>query len=95
LNQHGFAHAALAFAIGDTAAGYAAQSYLPTGSDVITVELKIKYLAKAIGQKLCAIGKVVRQGGRITVVFAEVFATDGGALTKVALLQGTVLPLEK
>lgn len=95
MNQHGFAHAALAFAIGDTAAGYAAQSYLPTGSDVLTVELKINYLAKAIGQELCTIGKVVRQGGRITVVFAEVFAIDGDALTKVALLQRTMLPLEK
>ena len=95
MNKHGFAHAALAFAIGDTVAGYAAQSYLPTGSDVLTVELKINYLAKAIGQKLCAIGKVVRQGGRITVVFAEVFAIDGDALTKVAVLQRTMLPLEK
>ena len=95
MNKHRSAHAALAFAIGDTAAGYAAQSYLPTGSDVLTVELKINYLAKAIGQKLCAIRKVARQGGLITVVFAEVFAIDGYALTKVALFQGTMLPLEK
>ena len=46
LNQHDFAHAGLAFTIGDTAAGCAAQSYLPAGSDVLTVELKVNYLAR-------------------------------------------------
>lgn len=95
LNQHNFAHAALTFAVGDTAAGYAAQSYLTAGSDVLTVELKVNYLAPAIGQKLRGIGKVVRPGGRITVVVAEVFASDDDALTQVALLQGTMLPLAK
>lgn len=95
LNQHGVVHAGLAFAIGDTAAGYAAQSYLPPGADVITVELKVNYLAPTIGQKLRGIGKVVRPGGRITVVSAEVFAIDGDTLNKVALLQGAMLPLAK
>ena len=95
LNQHGFAHAGLAFAIGDTAAGYAAQSHLSTGSDVLTIELKVNYLAPAIGERLRGIGKVVKPGGRITVVSAEVFAIDGNTLTKVALMQGTMLPLAK
>ena len=95
LNQHGFAHAGLAFAIGDTVAGYAAQSYLPPESDVLTVELKVNYLAPAIGQKLRGIGRVVRPGGRITVVSAQIFAIDGDTLSKVALLQGTMLPFAK
>ena len=95
LNQHNFAHAALAFALGDTAAGYAAQSYLTAGSDVLTIELKVNYLAPAIGKKLRGIGKVIRSGARITVVAAEVFAIDGGALTQVALLQGSMMPLLK
>ena len=68
----------MAFAIGDTAAGYAAQTYLTAGSDVLTVELKVNYLAPAVGQTLRAVGTVIRSGRRITVVSDEVFAIDGG-----------------
>ena len=95
LNQHNFAHAGLAFAIGDTAAGYAAQTYLTAGSDVLTVELKVNYLAPAAGQTLRAVGTVIRSGRRITVVSDEVFAIDGDTQSKVAMLQGTMLPLAK
>ena len=43
--QHGYAHAALIFAIGDSAAGYAALSVMPDEFEVLTAEMKINLLA--------------------------------------------------
>jgi uncharacterized protein (TIGR00369 family) len=85
--QHGYAHAALTFALGDSAAGYAALSSMPEGAEVLTVEMKINLLAPAAGT-LAAEGRVVRTGRRLVVVTAEV--RSGAAL--VALLQGTMVP---
>ena len=90
--QHGFAHAGLAFAIGDSAAGYAALSAMPEGAEVLTVEMKINLLAPAAGERLVATGRVVRAGRRVVVVTAEVEAEAAGARRLVALLQGTMIP---
>ncbi|MEI4487699.1 PaaI family thioesterase [Frigidibacter sp. MR17.14] len=92
--QHGFAHAAASFAIGDSAAGYAALGLMEPGQEVLTVEMKINLMAPAIGSLLVAEGRVIRPGRRITVVAAEVFAEDGsGSRRQVALLQGTMIPV--
>ncbi|MDJ0825130.1 MAG: PaaI family thioesterase [Rhodobacter sp.] len=91
--QHGFAHAAVSFALGDSAAGYAALSLMEGPDEVLTVEMKINLLAPAQGARLHAKGHVVRPGRRLVVVGAEVWAeTDGGAV-QVALLQGTMIPV--
>lgn len=94
LQQHGAAHAALAFALGDSAAGYAALTTMPEGAEVMTVEMKINLLAPAVGEALEAEGRVVRAGRRLTIVTAEVFALTGAARKSVALLQGTMIPVE-
>ena len=88
--QHGYAHAALTFAIGDSAAGYAALSAMPEGREVLTSEMKINLVAPARGPVLRAEGRVVRAGRRLVVVTAEV--TDAGGL--VAILQGTMVPVD-
>jgi uncharacterized protein (TIGR00369 family) len=92
--QHGAAHAALAFAIGDSAAGYAALSLMPEGAEVMTVEMKINLLAPAVGEAFVATGQVVRAGRRLTVVQAEVVAVMGDRQKPVAILQGTMIPVE-
>ena len=94
LQQHGAAHAALAFGLGDSAAGYAALSLMPDGAEVMTVEIKINLLAPARGEVFEALGEVVRAGRRLTVVRAEVFALSGATRKSVALLQGTMIPVE-
>lgn len=90
--QHGFAHAGLAFAIGDSAAGYAALSAMPEGAEILTVEMKINLILPAAGARLIATGRVVRAGRRIVVVTAEVEAERDGARRMVAILQGTMVP---
>ena len=94
LQQQGAAHAALAFGLGDSAAGYAALSVLPQGSEVVTVEMKINLLAPAVGDRLVAEGRVVRPGRRIVVVGAEVWAESGEVRKHVATLLGTMVPVE-
>ncbi|NDR55962.1 PaaI family thioesterase [Aliiruegeria sabulilitoris] len=93
LQQHGYAHAGLTFSLGDSAAGYAALSMMPEGAEVMSVEVKINLLAPAEGDRLIAIGKVVKPGRRLVVVSAEVFADNVGTRKQVALLQGTMIPV--
>ena len=95
--QHGVGHAGLTFALGDTAAGYAALTLMAEEAEVMTVEMKINLMAPARGDRLVAEGRVIRAGRRITVVTTEVFAetTTAGAAERelVAILQGTMVPV--
>ncbi|UWQ78469.1 PaaI family thioesterase [Leisingera sp. S132] len=91
--QHGVAHAALSFAIGDTAAGYAALTLMPEDSEVMTAEMKINLLAPGAGDLLRATGKVIKPGRRLVIVTAEVHAVTGQEEKLVALLQGTMVPV--
>ncbi|MFC6688357.1 PaaI family thioesterase [Jhaorihella thermophila] len=92
--QQGFAHAALSFALGDTAAGYAALSVMPENSEVLTAEIKINLLAPGIGDRLRATGRVIKPGRRLVVVSADVHAIDSGRETLIAVLQGTMVPVQ-
>lgn len=91
--QHGFAHAGASFALGDSAAGYAALSTMPEGSEVLTIEMKINLIAPARGRFLVARGEVLKAGRRLSVVRATVEAEAAdGSRKPVALLQGTMIP---
>jgi len=89
--QHGHAHAGAAWAIADSAAGFAAQSLMAAGDGVVTVELKINLLAPARGEALVARGAVVRAGRTLTICRADVFAVSDGTETAVATALGTFM----
>ena len=91
--QHGFAHAALACALGDSAAGYAALTVMPEDREVVTSEMKIHLLAPARGARLVARGRVVKPGRRLVIVTADVYAVTAGVETHAALLTGTMVPV--
>lgn len=91
--QQGFSHAALAFAIADSAAGYAALSVMPPEAEVLSVEIKINLLSPGSG-RLVAEGRVIKPGRRLVIVAADVWAEDGAAPRRhVAVLQGTMIPV--
>jgi uncharacterized protein (TIGR00369 family) len=92
--QHGADHAALAFALGDSAAGYSALTLLPEGAEVMTAEIKIHLLRPATGDRLIARGEVIKPGRRLIVVRSDVVAVRSGAETLVATLLGTMVPVE-
>lgn len=93
LQQQGAGHAALAFAIGDSAAGYSALTLMPDDQEVLTAEIKINLLAPAVGDFLRATGRVIKAGRRLTVVAAEVEAIQDGTAKTIAVLQGTMVPV--
>ena len=88
--QHGAGHAALAFAIGDSAAGYAALTMMEEGAEVMTAEIKINLLAPSINGPLLAKGRVVKAGRRLIVVQSDIFDAKG---KQIAILQGTMVPV--
>ena len=92
--QHGFAHAGAVAIIADSACGYAALSLMPPGAGVLTTEFKINLLAPAAGERLVAIGRVVRPGRTLSVAQAEVWAERDGTRTLVALMTATLMALE-
>ncbi|MBL4915867.1 PaaI family thioesterase [Szabonella alba] len=92
--QQGAGHAGVTFALADTAAGFAALSLMPEDREVMTVEAKINLLAPALGEALIARGRVVKAGRRLSVVTAEVFARAGERETCIAILQGTMIPVD-
>jgi uncharacterized protein (TIGR00369 family) len=92
--QHGVAHAGLTFALGDTAAGYAALSLMPEGREVMTSEMKIHLLRPASGVRLEARGRVLKPGKRLIVAQADVFAIGPNGETHVATLIGTMVPVD-
>ena len=93
--QHGYAHAGLAFSLGDSAAGYAAMTLFDPSCDVVTAEMKINLLSPALGDSLIAIGRVIKLGRRLTVVAADVFAVRGDTRKLIAVLQGTMVPVDQ
>ena len=93
--QQGLAHAALAFALGDSAAGFSALTLMDAGQDVVTAEMKIQLMAPAAGAALIAEGRVLRAGRRLVVAASSVYAIpQGGARVHVAELLGTMVPVE-
>jgi uncharacterized protein (TIGR00369 family) len=91
--QHEVGHAGLTFALGDTAAGYAALTLMADEAEVMTAEMKINLLAPAQGDRLIATGRVVKAGRRLTVVTADVEVEAAGKRRLIAVLQGTMVPM--
>lgn len=92
--QQGAGHAGVTFALGDTAAGYAALSVMPEGREVMTVEMKINLLAPAVGRRLVATGEVLRAGRRLVIVRAGVVAERDSGPVAVAEMLGTMIPVD-
>jgi uncharacterized protein (TIGR00369 family) len=90
--QNGFLHAGVVTSVADSACGYAALTMMAPGSDVLSVEFKVNLLAPAVGDRLRAVGTVVRSGRTLTVCSGEVVAlTEGRPDKQVALMQATMI----
>lgn len=89
--QHGFFHAGITCTIGDSAGGYAAFSLFPAGSAILTAEFKVNLLAPAAGERLRAVGRVVKPGRTLTVCDVDVYALAGGRETPCAKLLQTLM----
>jgi acyl-coenzyme A thioesterase PaaI-like protein len=60
---------------------------------VLTVEYKINLLAPAAGERLIAVGEVVKQGRTLAITRGEVQAEKGDRRTLCAIMQQTLIVL--
>jgi len=84
-------HGGIVTAIVDSACGYAALSLMPAGTEVLTVEYKVNFLAPARGARLVARGRVMRPGRTISVCSGDVVAVDGAETTLIATMLATMI----
>jgi uncharacterized protein (TIGR00369 family) len=94
LQQHDFIHAGAVATIADSACGYAALSVMPRDAAVLTTEFKINLLAPAKGERIRAIGRVIRNGKKLVITLGEVFAEEGGTRKQIALITATMMVIE-
>ena len=76
LQHNGVGHAGLTFALGDTAAGFAAATTMTLDGNVLTTEMKINLLAPAAGERLRAVGRAgvgARVCVRVCVQFSSLY----------------------
>lgn len=91
LQQHGFIHAGAVATIADSACGYAGLSVMPPDAAVLTTEFKINLLSPAKGDRLRAVGRVVRNGKTLVITLGEVYAETGGSSKQVAMITATMM----
>ena len=93
--QDGYVHAGIVTTIADSACGYAAYTLMPPESEVLAVEFKLNLLRPAKGELFVARAEVIKPGRTLTVVRADVFATNGQERQLVATMQGTMMRLPR
>ncbi|MFJ3640704.1 PaaI family thioesterase [Streptomyces sp. NPDC090108] len=93
--QNGYFHAGATSAVADSAGGYAAFTLFPEDTDVLTVEYKINLLAPAVGDRIEAVGTVVKSGRTLTVCQLEVFGVQDDRHTLVAAGQQTLIRVNR
>ena len=75
--QHGFFHGGVIATLADNAGGFAAYTLMSEDEQPLSVEFKISLLAKAVGDRLVARARVLKNGRRIKVCQSEVFSATG------------------
>ena len=94
--QHGFFHAGVTAALGDSACGYAAYTLLPADTDVLSVEFKVNLVAPARGVRLIANAEVIRKGGRLSTCLSRIeVADEAGARTLCAIMLATITAVKQ
>ena len=93
--QNGYIHAGILTTLVDSACGYAAYTLMPPGKSVLSIEFKVNFLSPAVGEKFTGIGKVIKAGQHITVCSGEVFANQNGIEKLVAVMQATMMTVDK
>ena len=89
--QHGFLHAGIVTTLVDSACGYAALSVMDKDAAVLSVEFKVNLLAPALGERMRAVGRVVKSGKTLVVCTGEVIAVASGSESVVTMMQATMM----
>ena len=82
--QTGLLHCGVTATVADIVAGFAAYTTVPADHHVVTGEIKISYFSPGRGDRLHAIGYVVKQGRKLNFCEAEVWCYNGERKTLIA-----------
>ena len=74
--HHGFLHAGIIGTILDSSCGWASQTLMPLGTEVLTVDYKLNLLRPAAGAQFEGRGTVLRAGTTLTAADAAFYTTD-------------------
>ncbi|WP_082016626.1 PaaI family thioesterase [Cupriavidus sp. IDO] len=88
--QHGFFHGGAVGALADSACGYAALSMVGEGEAGLTAEYKINLLSPAKGERLVAVGRVLKPGRTLIVAQGDVYVEQDGRRKQVATMLMTL-----
>jgi acyl-coenzyme A thioesterase PaaI-like protein len=65
----------------------------PAGTEVLTVEYKVNFLAPAKGSEVVAIGRVIKPGRTLIVCSVDVDVLSNGVATRCAMVQQTMMAI--
>ena len=92
--QNRYFHAGVTTTLADNAGGFAAFTLFPPHTQVLTAEMKISLVAPAAGERLRALGRVVKAGRSLTTCDVEVFAERDGTARLCAKMLQTLARLD-
>ena len=95
LTQHGgVAHGGVIGALADNAAGAAAGTLTLPDKVTVTAEYKINFVAPGAGERLRAVGRVLKPGKSLIAVESRVYAVSGsGEESLCAIALATMVPV--
>lgn len=91
--QTGLVHGGVTATLADIVAGFAAYTTVPEDQHVVTGEIKISYFSPGKGDRLQAIGWVVKQGRKMNFCEAEVWSWKGDEKRLIAKATTTMATL--
>lgn len=74
--QLGLTHGGVTATIADVAAGFAGFTLTAPEEHTVTAEIKISYFSPGTGEKLRAVGRVIKPGRKLHFCEAEVYCSD-------------------
>ena len=89
---HRVVHGGVLAMLADTAGGFAAFLAAPSGSRVVTIEMKINFLEAVENGEIKADARVLRQGRTTSVVDCDVTDQDGRLVSKALMTFSIVTP---
>lgn len=95
--QKGLVHGGVTATLADIVAGFSAYTLVPEDHHVVTAEIKVSYFKAGMGDKLHAIGYVVKPGRKMNFCEAEVWSVKGDKRTLIAkatTTMATILPTD-
>lgn len=91
LQQTGILHGGVIGGLCECAAGYAIQTMMPEGKDLVGVEYKVSLLRPISEDTVITVGTVIKMGKQLAVAEAEVFNLGSDKVAAKAIFTGMLI----